>query len=96
MNAEERKLFARQAMADAPEGINVWEDQTKEIPDGHEFAVVEILSDDEDGILFSILVTGDREGTCWAWDHVQANHPRPDSLRIMNAAAAMGRTIEIH
>ena len=98
MDAEERKMFVHQARASAPEGVSVVEDPTKEIPEGHPYALVEVLQDDEEGILYSIVATGDRDGILWAWEHAQDQHPRKDALRILDVEAAGRRSqpIEFH
>ena len=98
MNAEERKLFAERAQGAAPEGVSVFKDSTSNVPTEHEYAVVEIISDDEDGVLYSYVATGDAAGIHWVWGYVQENHPKPDALRILDvkAAARKQQSIELH
>ncbi len=97
MNLNERKVYVEEARRSAPDGLNIMEDSTQEVPREHDYAVVEILEEAEHGTTFLYVATGNREGICWAWVHAQENHPKPDSLKILDLRRlGVQPRIEIH
>ena len=94
MNAKERKEFLRNVQKSNPGEVRF----VTESEDDHKYAVVEVISDDDDGLYVALLATANQEGICWAWEHSRKEHPCPSALLIMDMRAAQehGTRIDFH
>ena len=106
MEKHERRQFLEGARDLAPSSVETTIGSAhgdRSIPDDHQYALVEVLTEDDDGIYVKTLATGDDSGILWAWEHGQENYPNPDSLRIIDLrlvkeaiAEGIGEKIDFH
>jgi hypothetical protein len=103
MEKHERRQFLEGARDLAPSSVNTAFGEDRNIPSEHQYALVEVLNEDEGRIYVRVLATGDGPGIEWAWAHGQGNHPSPSSLRIMDLTLAeeaiadgVGETFDFH
>ena len=87
MEKHERRQFLEGACDLAPSSVKTTigsEHGDRSIPDDHQYALVEVLTEGDDRIYVRILATGDNAGIAHAWKHGQENYPRPESLRLID------------
>jgi hypothetical protein len=91
MEKHERRQFLEGARDLAPSSVETTIGSAhgdRSIPDDHRYALVEVLTEGDDGIYVRTLATGDDAGITHAWEHGQENHPRPKSLRLVDLKLA--------
>jgi hypothetical protein len=86
---------AEKTWLSVPKGFRVTENSTNRIPTDHQYAIVEIIEDSVDGMYFKYVATGDKAGIAWAWDHVQAEHPRKETIRLLDLSTVGDEALPI-